>query len=31
MSFGGLLLYLHGPFEKLKTFRIDNVYLLLKK
>ncbi|ETN41835.1 uncharacterized protein HMPREF1541_03772 [Cyphellophora europaea CBS 101466] len=31
ISFGGLLMYLHGPFEKLKAFRMDSVYLLLKK
>jgi DNA-directed RNA polymerases I, II, and III subunit RPABC3 len=31
ISFGGLLMYLDGPYEKLKGLRIDNVYLLLKK
>ncbi|KAJ5098332.1 DNA-directed RNA polymerase [Penicillium argentinense] len=31
VSFGGLLLYLEGPYKKLVTLRIDHVYLLLKK
>lgn len=30
-SFGGLLLYLEGPFKKLTSLRSDNVYLLVKK
>ncbi|KAF2473843.1 RNA polymerase [Lindgomyces ingoldianus] len=30
-SFGGLLLYLEGPFKKLTSLRIDYVYLLAKK
>ncbi|OJJ98709.1 hypothetical protein ASPACDRAFT_121270 [Aspergillus aculeatus ATCC 16872] len=30
-SFGGLLLYLEGPYKKLAPLRIDYVYLLLKK
>ncbi|RMJ23073.1 hypothetical protein PHISP_06049 [Aspergillus sp. HF37] len=31
ISFGGLLLYLEGPYKKLAPLRIDYVYLLLKK
>ncbi|KAL4943283.1 hypothetical protein BDV06DRAFT_143281 [Aspergillus oleicola] len=31
VSFGGLLLYLEGPYKKLAPLRIDYVYLLLKK
>ncbi|MCJ1283340.1 DNA-directed RNA polymerases I, II, and III subunit RPABC3 [Xylographa opegraphella] len=31
ISFGGLLLYLEGPYKKLTPLRIDYVYLLLKK
>ncbi|KAF9894691.1 DNA-directed RNA polymerases I, II, and III subunit RPABC3 [Aspergillus nanangensis] len=31
VSFGGLLLYLEGPYKKLSPLRIDYVYLLLKK
>ncbi|KAJ5674620.1 uncharacterized protein N7477_004554 [Penicillium maclennaniae] len=31
ISFGGLLLYLEGPYKKLAPLRIDHVYLLLKK
>ena len=31
ISFGGLLLYLQGPYKKLTQLRIDYVYLLLKK
>ncbi|KAF2258485.1 RNA polymerase Rpb8 [Lojkania enalia] len=30
-SFGGLLLYIEGPFKKLTSLRIDSVYLLCKK
>lgn len=30
-SFGGLLLYLDGPFKTLTLLRSDNVYLLIKK
>ncbi|OKP10503.1 DNA-directed RNA polymerases I, II, and III subunit RPABC3 [Penicillium subrubescens] len=30
-SFGGLLLYLVGPYNKTNPLRIDHVYLLLKK
>ncbi|KAI9679358.1 MAG: DNA-directed RNA polymerases I, II, and III subunit RPABC3 [Caeruleum heppii] len=31
ISFGGLLLYIVGPYKKLTPLRIDHVYLLLKK
>ncbi|KAL3473019.1 hypothetical protein BJX99DRAFT_202850 [Aspergillus californicus] len=31
VSFGGLLLYLEGPYKKLAPLRIDYTYLLLKK
>lgn len=31
ISFGGLLLYLDGPFKKLTGLRVDYVYLLVKK
>lgn len=31
ISFGGLLLYLEGPYKKLSPLKIDYVYLLLKK
>lgn len=31
VSFGGLLLYLDGPFKKLTGLRVDYVYLLIKK
>lgn len=31
VSFGGLLLYLEGPYKKVAPLRIDYVYLLLKK
>jgi DNA-directed RNA polymerase I, II, and III subunit RPABC3 len=31
VSFGGLLLYLEGPYKKLNPLRIDYVYLLIKK
>ncbi|KAH7115957.1 DNA-directed RNA polymerase-like proteines i [Dendryphion nanum] len=31
VSFGGLLLYLEGPYKKLTGLRIDQVYLLIKK
>ncbi|ORY19012.1 DNA-directed RNA polymerases I, II, and III 145 kDa polypeptide [Clohesyomyces aquaticus] len=30
-SFGGLLLFIEGPFKKLTSLRIDYVYLLAKK
>lgn len=31
VSFGGLLLYMQGPYRKLTPLRIDYVYLLVKK
>ncbi|CAF9917180.1 MAG: DNA-directed RNA polymerases I, II, and III subunit RPABC3 [Heterodermia speciosa] len=31
ISFGGLLLYMQGPYKKLTPLRIDYVYLLVKK
>lgn len=31
ISFGGLLLYMQGPYRKLTPLRIDYVYLLIKK
>jgi hypothetical protein len=31
VSFGGLLLYIEGPYKKLTPLRIDHIYLLLKK
>lgn len=31
ISFGGLLMFLDGPFKKLTSLRIDYVYLLIKK
>jgi DNA-directed RNA polymerases I, II, and III subunit RPABC3 len=30
-SFGGLLMYLEGPYAILNPLRIDNIYLLAKK
>ena len=30
-SFGGLLLYIEGPYKKLTSLKIEHVYLLLKK
>lgn len=30
-SFGGLLLYIEGPYKKLTPLRIDYIYLLVKK
>lgn len=30
-SFGGLLLYLEGPYKKMTSLKIENVYMLLKK
>ncbi|KAF2744290.1 DNA-directed RNA polymeras-like proteines i [Sporormia fimetaria CBS 119925] len=30
-SFGGLLLFIEGPYKKLSSLRIENVYMLLKK
>ena len=31
ISFGGLLMFLEGPYKKLTSLRIDYVYLLVKK
>lgn len=31
VSFGGLLLYIEGPYKKLTPLRIDYIYLLIKK
>lgn len=31
VSFGGLLLYIEGPYAKLNPLRIDHVYLLMKR
>ncbi|ETI21397.1 DNA-directed RNA polymerase I, II, and III subunit RPABC3 [Cladophialophora yegresii CBS 114405] len=31
VSFGGLLLYMDGPYTLLNALRIDHVYLLMKK
>jgi RNA polymerase Rpb8 len=31
VSFGGLLLYIEGPYAKLNPLRIDYVYLLMKR
>ncbi|KAK5120452.1 DNA-directed RNA polymerases I, II, and III subunit RPABC3 [Cryomyces antarcticus] len=31
VSFGGLLLYLKGPYKKLTGLRIDYVYMLVKR
>ncbi|KAI4255146.1 MAG: hypothetical protein LQ352_002717 [Teloschistes flavicans] len=31
ISFGGLLLYIQGPYRKLTPLRVDYVYLLIKK
>ncbi|RVX67568.1 hypothetical protein B0A52_08096 [Exophiala mesophila] len=31
VSFGGLLLYMDGPYQLLNALRIDYVYLLMKK
>ncbi|RMZ76711.1 hypothetical protein DV737_g4711, partial [Chaetothyriales sp. CBS 132003] len=31
VSFGGLLMYIDGPYALLNALRIDNVYLLMKK
>ncbi|KIW01958.1 uncharacterized protein PV09_06795 [Verruconis gallopava] len=30
-SFGGLLMYLEGPYRKLTSLRVDDIYLLIKK
>ena len=31
ISFGGLLMYLDGPYSALAALRVDYVYLLMKK
>jgi RNA polymerase Rpb8 len=31
VSFGGLLLFIQGPYKKLTPLRVDHVYLLIKK
>jgi RNA polymerase Rpb8 len=31
VSFGGLLLYIEGPYAKLNPLRIDYIYLLVKR
>jgi len=31
VSFGGLLLYIEGPYAKLNPLRIDYIYLLMKR
>ena len=31
VSFGGLLLYMIGPYKKLTSLRHDHVYMLIKK
>lgn len=31
VSFGGLLLYMEGPYKNLTPLRIDYVYLCMKK
>ena len=31
VSFGGLLLYMEGPYKNLTPLRIDYVYLCVKK
>jgi DNA-directed RNA polymerase I, II, and III subunit RPABC3 len=30
-SFGGLLLYMEGPYKKLSGLKIDNIYMLIKR
>jgi DNA-directed RNA polymerase I, II, and III subunit RPABC3 len=30
-SFGGLLMFLEGPYKKMTALRVDDVYLLIKK
>jgi DNA-directed RNA polymerase I, II, and III subunit RPABC3 len=30
-SFGGLLLYIEGPYRKLNGLKIDEIYLLVKR
>ena len=31
VSFGGLLLYVEGPYKRLTSLRIEHVYLLMRK
>jgi len=31
VSFGGLLLYVEGPWRKLANIKMEHVYLLVKK
>ncbi|KAF2688235.1 RNA polymerase [Lentithecium fluviatile CBS 122367] len=31
LSFGGLLLVLHGPYRKLTTLKVEQMYLLVKR
>ena len=31
VSFGGMLLYIEGPYKRLTPLQIDYVYLLMKK
>jgi DNA-directed RNA polymerase I, II, and III subunit RPABC3 len=31
VSFGGLLLYIDGPYQQLNALKIDHVYLLVKR
>jgi DNA-directed RNA polymerase I, II, and III subunit RPABC3 len=30
-SFGGLLLYMEGPYKKLNGLKIDDIYMLIKR
>ena len=31
ISFGGLLLYVEGPYKRLTSLRIEHIYLLMRK
>jgi len=31
LSFGGLLLVLHGPYRKLTSLKVEQMYLLVKR
>jgi hypothetical protein len=31
LSFGGLLLILHGPYKKLTSLKVEQMYLLVKR
>lgn len=31
ISFGGLLMYLDGPYRKMAALKVDYMYLLVKK